>query len=69
MDAETAYSVEELLGMVLAHARQQAEDFTLQKVKVGRVPWLCQLWEAGSVQNCFSIGHIFPASIRQFLKN
>ena len=55
--------------MVLAHARQQAEDFTLQKVKVGRVPWLCQLWEAGSVQNCFSIGHIIPASIRQFLKN
>jgi molecular chaperone DnaK (HSP70) len=34
LDEETAYSVEELLGMVLAHAKQQAEDFTEQKIKV-----------------------------------
>ena len=34
LDENTAYSVEELLGMVLAHAKQQAEDFTEQKIKV-----------------------------------
>jgi hypothetical protein len=34
LDEDTAYSVEELLGMILAHAKQQAEDFTQQKIKV-----------------------------------
>ena len=28
------YSVEELLGMVLAHAKSQAEAYTEQKIKV-----------------------------------
>ena len=28
------FSVEELLGMVFAHAKKQAEDFTEQKIKV-----------------------------------
>jgi len=32
-DSETKYSVEELLGMVLAHAKAQAEAFTEQTVK------------------------------------
>lgn len=32
-DQDTTYSVEELLGMVLAHARSQAETFTEQAVK------------------------------------
>jgi len=32
-DSDTAYSVEELLGMVFAHAKTQAETFTEQAVK------------------------------------
>eukprot|EP00092_Neocalanus_flemingeri_P105432 GFUD01135141.1.p1 GENE.GFUD01135141.1~~GFUD01135141.1.p1 ORF type:complete len:1023 (+),score=387.68 GFUD01135141.1:121-3189(+) len=32
-DEETAYSVEELIGMMLAHAKTQAESFTEQTVK------------------------------------
>lgn len=32
-DAETTYSVEELIGMMLAHAKTQAEAFTEQTVK------------------------------------
>jgi len=32
-DEETTYSVEELIGMVLAHAKTQAESFTEQTVK------------------------------------
>ena len=32
-DAETTYSPEELLGMILFHAKGQAEAFTEQKVK------------------------------------
>merc|ERR1712042_112513 len=32
-DSETVYSVEEMLGMLFAHAKKQAEDFTEQKIK------------------------------------
>merc|ERR1719244_1501376 len=32
-DSETTYSVEELIGMILAHAKTQAETFTEQAVK------------------------------------
>jgi len=32
-DSETKYSVEELLGMILAHAKAQAEAFTEQSIK------------------------------------
>jgi len=33
VDDETVYSVEEMLGMIFAHAKKQAEDFTEQKIK------------------------------------
>merc|ERR1719454_2409831 len=32
-DSETTYSVEELLGMILSHAKTQAETFTEQPIK------------------------------------
>merc|ERR1719244_613216 len=33
LDEDTVYSVEEMLGMLFAHAKKQAEDFTEQKIK------------------------------------
>ena len=33
-DGGTLYSVEELLGMILSHAKQQAETYAEQKIKV-----------------------------------
>ncbi len=49
LDEKTAYSVEELLGMVLAHAKQQAEDFTDQKIKVRTWLNICRDQDLGNL--------------------